>query len=280
MELNAKTIKSVLIIGNLDKDGVEPFIQTIRDELSEMAIEVHEFSYRGSPLPPELPKVDLAIVLGGDGTVLFSTRILFAQEVPILGVNMGTVGFITEVIREEWKQAFEKFLAGHLGISRRLMIGIKVFRKDREISSFVALNDAVVSASSSSRMIYYTVELSGTIVGEYRADGMIISTPTGSTGYSLAAGGPILHPDTDAMILTPICPHSLSNRPLVVPVEEIIQITLNQKQRVEVSLTVDGRDVFPLLPGDEIRITRLAKKAQLIRSDKRSFYEVVRAKLN
>lgn len=275
-----KNVRSVLIIGNLDKEGVEEFISQIREELTSRAMEVHEFSYRGNPAPPELPSVDLSIVLGGDGTVLFSSMLLFSQEVPILGVNMGTVGFITEVVREEWKDALDKYLNGELDISKRLMIRVSVCRREKEVASFVALNDGVVSAAISSKMIYFGIQLSGTQLGEYRADGIIISTPTGSTGYSLAAGGPILHPETEGMILTPICPHSLSNRPMVVPAEEIVQISLNQKQRTDVSLTVDGRDVYPLQPGDVVRFEKLAKKAQLIRSDKRTFYEVVRAKLN
>lgn len=274
------TIKKILIIANLDKIDVETMLPQLQEDLETAGFKVFTFTYRGICEEPQVPVVDLAVVLGGDGTVLFSAKILLGRNVPILGVNMGNVGFLTEVIGDEWKQALEKYLVGQLGISRRIMVRADVHRQGQVIRSFTALNDGVVSASGSSKIVYYEVSVSGAVLGEYRADGMIVATPTGSTAYSLAAGGPIVHPEAETLILTPICPHSLSNRPVVVPGAEEVSIRLSFHQRTDISLTVDGRDVFPLLPGDEVVFRVLDHKTLLIRSDKRNFYEVVRAKLN
>jgi NAD+ kinase len=241
--------------------------------------------YKGNelvdPKPGQsVPDADLAIVLGGDGTVLYSCRLFAEKPIPVLGVNLGTIGFMAEVVREEWLSAFEKYVRGELGISERLMLSVSVLRGNQLLLRETALNDCVLSGSASSRMIFIDVELSGIELGRYRADGIILATPTGSTAYSLSAGGPILHPETDALILTPICPHSLSNRPLVLPGSEKITLTLKQKQRIPVTLTVDGRGVFLPEEGDVIQVSRHRSKALLVKSDKRSFYEIVHAKLN
>jgi NAD+ kinase len=187
---------------------------------------------------------------------------------------------VTEVSKDEWEFALTAYLAGDLGISSRIMVKSEVWRKGQNIAQFSALNDAVVGASGSSKIVNLDLDLSGINLGSYRADGIIVATPTGSTAYNLAAGGPILHPETEAFIITPVCPHSLSHRPLVVPATEVLTLKLKQKQRTGVSLTIDGRDVFPLEPDDNIIFRRLKEKTHLIRSTKRSFYEVVRTKLN
>lgn len=275
-----RSIQSVLIIANLDKPGVDGMLEHITDFLQGEKIQVFHYTFQGNPEIPEVPTADLAVVLGGDGTVLFSARLLFSRGIPILGVNMGHVGFLTEVVREEWRDAFEKYRQGQLGISPRVMLEVSILRDDLEVGRFRGLNDAVVSASGSSKIIYFDVDLSGAVLGNYRADGMIVATPTGSTAYSLAAGGPILHPETEALILTPICPHSLSNRPLVIPGEETVTLRLSHRQRTALVLTVDGSDNFELKPGDRIVVRTLPQKTFIIRSDKRNFYEVVRAKLN
>jgi NAD+ kinase len=199
---------------------------------------------------------------------------------PILAVNMGDFGFITEVSRSELFDVWEKFLAGRLGTSERLMLSVAVRRDGAEVASFTGLNDAVISTLGISRMIRLKVFLSDTDVGRYRADGVIVATPTGSTAYSMAAGGPILYPEMDAFILTPICPFTLSNRPTVVPASEILRIEVEDPQKTDVALTVDGQETITLRPRDCVLIRRAAKKALIVRSDKRSFYEVMRTKLN
>lgn len=274
------TIRKVLIIANLEKDDAGIVAEEIRSYLSSQGIQVAVFNFRGRPAQPRLADYDLAFSLGGDGTVLFSARILSYSEIPILAVNLGEFGFITEVQRKEWKNAFEQYRDGMLGVGERLMINVSVRRKDREIAQYTGLNDTVISAGGISKLIRLSVRLGDSPVGRYRADGIIVATPTGSTAYSAAAGGPILHPEMEAMILNPICPFTLSHRPLVVPGNELICIDVEEPQRAEVILTVDGQTMFPLLPQDEVEIASAPTKARIIRSDIRTFYEVLRSKLN
>ncbi|HUX50587.1 MAG TPA: NAD(+)/NADH kinase [Spirochaetia bacterium] len=276
----AVDIKRVLVIANLQKEGVGEVADEVRGYLESRGITVVVFGYRGRPAQPALEQFDLAISLGGDGTVLFSARILSYSSVPILAVNLGDFGFITEVTREEWKDAFEKYRNGDLGVGERLMVSVVVERNGRETAQFTGLNDTVVSSGGISKIIKLSVTLGSSSVGRYRADGIMVATPTGSTAYSAAAGGPILHPEMDAMILNPISPFTLSHRPLVVPADELIYIEVEEDQRTDVILTVDGQSVFPLLPRDKVRVSRARTRARIIRSDVRTFYEVLRAKLN
>ena len=223
---------------------------------------------------------DVALSLGGDGTLLNCARIVAEQETPILPVNLGTLGFITEVAQPEWKEAFERYLAGRLAVSRRVMVVAGVTRGGREVARLPGLNDAVVSTGGAPKITRLQVALSGTAVGRYRADGVIVSTPTGSTAYSMAAGGPILHPEMQALVLNPACPFTLSNRPLVVPADEVVEITVEEPQRTEVVLTVDGQRSVPLQPGDRVVLRRYEHSALIIQSDRRNFYEVLRHKLH
>jgi NAD+ kinase len=261
-------IRSVYIIANVEKKDAKQYLDLISTEISSLGIVVHSFAYHGVPFEPEVPQADLALVLGGDGTVLFAARLLHDRGLPILAINLGTVGFITETVRQEWQDVFLRCLRGDLGISERMMIEVMVLRNGQQVYATRGLNDCVVSGSTASRIIGLDVEISGVFLGEYRADGLIIATPTGSTAYSFSAGGPILHPEMEALILTPICPHFLSHRPL------------NREQKIPVTLTVDGQEVFSLQMNDRIRIGQFSKKALFVRSGNRSFYEVVRAKLN
>jgi NAD+ kinase len=160
------------------------------------------------------------------------------------------------------------------------MLEVSVHRKEKEIASYQALNEAVIAIMGKSRMIRLKVFLSDTLVGRYRADGVLIATPTGSTAYSLAAGGPIVYPEMEAFVLTPICPFSLSIRPTVIPATEVLRVEVEETQKAEIVLTVDGQETFPLMPRDGVLIRRAAHKALIVRSDKRSFYEVLRTKLN
>jgi NAD+ kinase len=223
---------------------------------------------------------DIAITMGGDGTLLHCARILAGADIPILGVNAGDFGFITEISKDEWIEAYEEYLAGKLEVSRRVMFNADVTREGSSIVSFRGLNDAVIRSSSVSRIIRLRVFLSKTYIGRYRADGVILATPTGSTAYSMAAGGPILHPEMDAFILNPICPFTLSNRAIIIPGDESLEIEIEREQRAGIMLTIDGQDVFQLTPGDRVVVKKSSKCCLIIRSNKRNFYEVLRTKLN
>ncbi len=275
-----RSIRRVLIIANLQKDGAAGIVEDIRTYAEGRGIEVESFTFRGKPGPPPEGRHDLAFSLGGDGTVLFAARVLARIGTPILPVNLGAFGFITEVGRAEWKEAFEAYEQGVLGTGPRSLLRVCVRRNGHEIANIAGLNDAVVSATGLAKIIQLSVTLDETPVGRYRADGMIVATPTGSTAYSAAAGGPILFPEMEAMIINPICPFTLSHRPIVVPGSETIYIDVDPDQRTGALLTVDGQVVLPLEEGDRICVRQAEYKALIIRSNLRNFYEVLRSKLN
>lgn len=277
----SRIIGNVLIIANTGKPEAEGLAREIEDYLEGEGIKSVLFTYDGTPVtdPPD-KRFDLAISLGGDGTVLFASRILSSHTVPILPVNLGDFGFITEVTREEWKDAFLKYREGKIDAGERLILEVSIYRRGSNIAGFVGLNDAVISAGGISKIVNLTVHLGDQFLGRYRADGMIIATPTGSTAYSAAAGGPILHPEMAAMILNPICPHTLSHRPIVIPADEVVNIEISEKQRTNVVLTVDGQSLTPLEPFDRVVINQMPERAAIVRSHERTFYEVLRTKLN
>lgn len=277
----AKPIRHALIVANLLKAGAQATAEQVRSGIEAYGIS-SDVRYITRDVDDEAPvnEPDVAVSIGGDGTVLFTARILAGMGTPILPVNLGDFGFITEVGVDEWRQAFESYLSGALRVSRRLMLRVRLLRDGKEIVQRCALNDVVVSAAGISKLVRLQVFLEETEVGRYRSDGIIVATPTGSTAYSAAAGGPILNPDLDAVILNPICPFTLSHRPLVFPAGEALRVFVDRNQRTDLKLTVDGQMVFPVQPADEVRVEPLSDRARIIQSDRRSFYEVLRTKLN
>ena len=275
-----KSISRVLVIVNSEKDDAANLLGEINAYFEARRIEKVVFDIKDAVMPSELDGVNLAISLGGDGTLLSCARLCVSLDIPILAVNLGKFGFITEISSAEWQQAYEQFVVGKLGISRRIMVRAEVSRGGSTIKVLRGLNDAVIGSAGVSRLLQLKLYLSSSYVGRYRADGVVVSTPTGSTAYSMGAGGPILNPEMEALILNPICPFTLSNRPLVVHCDEKIEMEVEETQRAQAILTVDGQHPFALESGDRIAFGRLANKSLLIRSTKRNFYEVLRSKLN
>lgn len=275
-----RNIKRVLIVANFGKPQTEALTDEMSRYFSASGIQARVFGFRGKPGTPDASGVDLAVSLGGDGTVLYSARSLTSYGIPILAVNLGNFGFITEVGRDEWQHAFEQYRAGELGISERLMISVRVIRDGRSVARFCGMNEAVVCAEGISKVVNLDVSVGETVLGRFKADGMIIATPTGSTAYSAAAGGPILDPEMEALILNPICPFTLSNRPLVVNASEPVEVHVLERQRTGVMLTVDGQETLLLEPSDYIVVERAPRKAFIVRSTLRNFFEVLREKLN
>jgi NAD+ kinase len=231
-----------------------------------------------SVLKPELPaQVDLLLVLGGDGTLLSMARLVGDLAVPILGVNLGGLGFLTALTVDELFPALEALLAGGLVIEERVMLAAQVWRHGERLSDYVALNDVVITKSAMSRIINLAVSVDGQFATGYRADGLIISTPTGSTAYSLSAGGPIVFPTMPAVVLTPICSHTLTNRPIVLPGSRPIDLTLQSDQ--DVMLTLDGQVGFHLKRGDRIEIRQATARIRLLRFPQKHFFSVLRTKL-
>ncbi|HVN96948.1 MAG TPA: NAD(+)/NADH kinase [Syntrophorhabdaceae bacterium] len=221
---------------------------------------------------------DLIVVLGGDGTLLNVSRHGKGKEVPILGVNLGGLGFLTETSLEELPATIAKVLKGDYGISKRIMLDVTVKREGKGIFAMSVLNDAVITKDALARIIDIETYVNGEYLTTYKADGLIFSTPTGSTGYSLAAGGPLLYPSLPNIIVTPICPHTLTNRPIIL--EESVEVRAQLKSSEEkVILTLDGQIGFPLEYDDEVLIGRSSYAVHLIKSSSRGYFEILRTKL-
>ena len=220
----------------------------------------------------------LIIVLGGDGTLLSVARQLKGKEVPILGVNLGGLGFLTEISMEELPAMLASFLNGKYSLSRRAMMRVTVLRKGEEVFDISILNDAVITKDALARIIDIETYVSEEYLTTYRGDGLILSTATGSTGYSLAAGGPILHPSLPHIVVTPICPHMLTNRPIILPEDAALRARLLSKDE-RVILTLDGQVGFPLEFADEVIVKKSPYSVRLVTSDSRGYFEVLRTKL-
>jgi NAD+ kinase len=225
--------------------------------------------------------VDMVVVLGGDGTLLGMADCIgeAGSGIPILGVNFGSLGFLTEVTLPELYRSLEAALNGRARVEDRLMLRATTVRGGRTFARSIALNDAVITKTARSRMIDLSVYVGDEFVTRVKADGLIIATPTGSTAYNLAAGGPIVQPTVDALLLTPIAPHTLTNRPVVIPSTSPVRVQPNMEERDEVFLTFDGQQGFQLQAGDEVTVRRGDRPLRLIKPSSRSYFEVLRTKL-
>lgn len=221
--------------------------------------------------------VDLIVVLGGDGTMIATARLLGDRAVPVLGINYGHLGYLAEFRVEEMIPALESILAGQYGVEQRLMLEAELWRGNDRLSENRVLNDAVISKSALARIIEIEIRLNQQFVNAFRADGMIVSTPTGSTAYNLSAGGPIIYPSMNAMVITPICPHTLSQRPLVVPDSARIELVLKTEE--DVALTLDGQVGFPLRVNDRVVVNKSRAAFQLVQPANRNYFDVLRDKL-
>jgi NAD+ kinase len=221
---------------------------------------------------------DLVVVLGGDGTLLVASHVL-QRSVPVVAVNFGSLGFLTEVALTELFPTLEAVLAGQAQIEERRLLRAVVQRAGHALVSDDALNDVVLTRSSHSRILDLDVWIDGRFVSSFRSDGLIVASPTGSTAYNLAAGGPILHPALPALVLTPICPHMLSHRPLVVPDQAAIEVRVRQVREVEAQVTFDGQRGLDLQPDDGVTVTRSPRTLHLVKAATRDYFEVLRTKL-
>ena len=235
------------------------------------------------PLEEVAGQSDIVIALGGDGTLLRAARAVGDRMIPVLGVNVGSLGFLTEVTVDEMYESLEEILGGGFRYEDRMNVDGAVFRDGRQIESVTALNDIVINKGALSRVIEIKLAVDCGYVTTYTADGLIISTPTGSTAYSLSAGGPIVNPAMDAIIATPICPHTLAVRPMILAPTQELSVDLwaghSLHGEPEVKLTVDGQVGLDLLSGDRIVFTRSEQKSRLVLSGYRTFYEVLSSKL-
>ena len=224
--------------------------------------------------------VEMLIVLGGDGTLLSASRLVADahRDVPIFGVNLGSLGFMAEVSLDELYDNLEKAIAGKLETEDRIMLTASVLRDGKRVARYQVLNDAVINKGALARMMELKVSVNDGHLTTLRADGLIVATPTGSTAYSLSAGGPIVHPTLHCFVVTPICPHTLSNRPIALPDNVVVTVCLTS-QSEDVLLTLDGQIGFPLVPNDVVEIKKSRFKIGLIKHPTKSYYEILRTKL-
>ena len=219
------------------------------------------------------------MVLGGDGTLIHAARLLRGSDVPILGVNLGRLGFLTEITEAELFEALDRVIAGPLEVHSRMKLAVRLVRGGKVIVEDEVLNDVVLSKGALARIADHTLSVDGEQVTTYKADGVIVSTPTGSTAYSLSAGGPIVHPELDCILVSPICSHALTQRPIVVAPQRMIGISLTSEV-ADVYLTIDGQVGHPLEQGDQIEIRRSPHRVHLVHNPSLTWFDVLRRKLH
>ena len=235
--------------------------------------------YDFSDMPED---IECVLVLGGDGTLLQAARELLQRHIPLLGINLGTLGFLTSAEKSELPKCLDSVLDDSCSIDERMMLEGVAYHGSEKIQMNIALNDVIIARAGFSRLVELKIYVNGELLSIYNADGIIVSTPTGSTGYSLSAGGPIIFPQTDVIVITPICPHSLQARSRVVSGEDRIMIEIGRRrktQKEEAMVTFDGRSAQELETGDRIEIYKAQETTQLIRLKGRSFYQVLQNKI-
>jgi NAD+ kinase len=278
-------MKKIHIVCKRKKDDAIKLAQHIIDEFGkDNDIYLDEESARslGYEKQVEIEHIgegaDFIIVLGGDGTLLSVARHGRGKDVPILGINLGSLGFLTEISVEELSPMLDGVMKDQYSISKRAMIDVSVKRNREKVFEFTILNDAVITKDALARIIDIETYVDDEYLTTFRGDGLILSTSTGSTGYSLAAGGPILYPSLRNVIVTPICPHTLTNRPIILPEDTTIRaVLLSRDERVV--LTLDGQIGFPLEYGDEVTVKQSARAVSLIKSSSKGYFEILRTKL-
>jgi len=286
LELFNKKIRSAGVIAKLHQKNILKVVKQVAAWLKDKGVRVvleenlaALLKEKGEKREALAAKVDFIIAFGGDGTLLSIARLIGDRKVPVFGVNMGSLGFLTEIERKNIFPNLELVLEGQSRLEKRHMLKVRLIRDGKSIHQLSVLNDAVITKTALARIIDLEILIDSQFVSSYRADGLIISTPTGSTAYSLAAGGPIILPQLEVICITPICPHTLTHRPLIVSNRSVIEATL-RSQSEEVFLTLDGQEGIYLKPEDKISASRSPRHVYLIRPTEKSFFDVLRQKLH
>jgi NAD+ kinase len=285
-------MKRIGIIAKQNKPEAVPIVRSLVEWLRPKKIEVFIEEGMGKLVHPpltgpqlnsvereDIPRhVEMIIVLGGDGTLLSVARLVRDYAVPILGVNLGGLGFLTEITLKELYRVLERVVQGDFTTDERVVLNASVIRRGERMVEFTVLNDAVINKGALARIIDLETTINGEYLITFKSDGLILSTPTGSTAYNLSAGGPIVYPSLHCIIITPICPHTLTNRPIMIPDDVEIRATLKTKQQ-EVILTLDGQQGFTLEFEDVVEVKKAEGRILLIKSPYRHYFEVLREKL-
>lgn len=259
------------ICARFHRDGIEVLLE---DSLAELIGQIN--GHAGEDIPG---LVDLIIVLGGDGTLISVARQVGGLNVPIVGVNLGRLGFLTEITRDELPGMLEALIADDYQVSDRMMLDATIRRHGEIVGQYTVLNDVVINKGALARIIDLDTYVDGRPLSSYKADGLIVSTPTGSTGYNLAAGGPIIYPEINSLMISPICPHMLTNRPIVLWSRSVIEIDVKFEDDV-VFFTADGQVGRKLLPQDRVEVRRSESRTRLVNSPSKDYFEILRTKLS
>ncbi|NWF98462.1 MAG: NAD(+)/NADH kinase [Nitrospirae bacterium] len=275
-------------IGIIGKAGKQEPLDIIRELVPWLKAKGHEalvdaenasqLNMQGTPRAQMPSLVDLIVVLGGDGTMISVARLVADKGIPILGVNIGGLGFLTAVQKDEIYDVMEKVLKDECSIEERIMLNSCVLRHSECITEYIAVNDVVVNKGALARIIDLEIYVNGIYLSTFKADGLIISTPTGSTAYALSAGGPILYPTLNSIIIAPICPHTLTNRPIVLPDDMQVEIYLKSGKE-DVYLTIDGQVGFSLRQNDVVVVKKSGHKARIFVPCERDYFQIIRTKL-
>lgn len=281
------SIKKIMIVPNGAKDNIFEYLQEVIDIIDKRA-EIY-ISDSFAPCGIEnlifadkkiiYSKVDLILVLGGDGTLLSAANDAAFYEIPVLGVNLGRLGFLAEVERNELKNCLDKLFCGEFFIENRMMLSACLKSGNEKKAEFEALNDIVVTKGVNATLMDFDINICGEFVDDYKSDGVILSTPTGSTAYSLSAGGPLVSPDLEAILITPICPHKLYSRALVVSAEDTIEIKTNADEIFSAAIMSDGQKKADIKEGDLLVVKRSERVTKLVRFTEKGFYSKLRQKL-
>jgi len=287
--LNCELIKKVGIITKRDIEDHKKLIEKLVKYLLKKKMEIvydensaKLYGKTGSKKESVLSHSDMVVVLGGDGTLLKTARRLSRKRVPVLGVHLGHLGFLTETVPEKMFTVLDRVFSGQCAVDKRTLLRTTLYRKGKKLSTYLSLNDAVINQGSFARLIQMRVEVNQRLIVRFKADGLIVSTPTGSTAHSLSAGGPIVHPHVPSLILSPICPSSLSMRPIALPDDRQITVFIETERRHDsekLGLTLDGQDIIDLEYGDEIKFRKSMRSLYFIREGHK-FYKMLRDKLS
>lgn len=279
---------TVGIIANSGKEGARIALDRLSQVLAVRGISVRlereAAALCGLPGGMDGPDLaatsDVIAVLGGDGTMLNAVAMLGRTDKPVAGINIGNLGFLTTCTDDEVEHFADALLSGEYGTSRRTLLTARVIRADGSEQSFLALNEVVLARGQTGRLVSLSAYVDGDLLNRYRADGLIVATPTGSTAYSLSAGGPLISPAAGAFVITPICPHTLSHRSLVIGDDAEVELAPENADEAPMLFTVDGRDCVSIHPGDRIQVRKADHEWNLLRLTGHSFYEALRQKLN
>ena len=273
-------MKKALIIINVSKDESMTLAKEIASYLKKKDVAYDFLSFDGFGDNTDFKGYDFVISLGGDGTVLYAARNSSKYGLPVFPVNLGEFGFIASVQPEDWQKELKLFMDGKAVFEKRSMLKVEVIRNGKKVYSSLSLNDAVISAERGVSTIMLSVKRNSLPLCRLKADGLILATPTGSTAYSAAAGGPIVSPEVEAFVLTPLNPFSLSSRPIVLSPDSNLEITVEKSRIKGICLTVDGQEPFGIQFGDIISVVLNKKKAKLVAGSEEKFYNALRSKLN